>query len=44
MGLTLGVIGGYSTVGDYVGAYCIGALGLGAGFMFWLVIAHLMDD
>lgn len=43
-GLTLGVIGGYATVGDYVGGYCVGALGLAAGFMSWLVIAYLIDD
>lgn len=44
IGLTLGAIGGYATVGDYVGAYCIGALGLAAGFMVWLVVTHLIFD
>lgn len=44
VGVTLGVLGGYTTQGDYVGVYSVGALGLGAGFMVWLVVAHLIDD
>ncbi len=43
-GLRHGVIDGYTTVGDYVGGYCMGALGLEVGFVTWLVIAYLIDD
>lgn len=44
IGAALGAICGYITLGDYVAAYSIGALGLAVGFMAWVVLAHLVDD
>lgn len=44
IGMTLGAIGGYTMLGDYVAGYSVGAMGLGAGFMIWLVCAHLLDE